>query len=141
MVATTFSHMAISCKDPLAVERFYVKHFGFKRARVVVPGPGQVVFLKREDIYLEIFQAKGDAPLPPAGGAGPEYPGWRHLAFTVDSVDAKLAEMGEEAVITLGPLNFDEVIKGWRTAWLSDPEGNIVEITQGYADQDDLLQQ
>jgi glyoxylase I family protein len=139
MVAAAFSHMAISCKDPLAVERFYVKHFGFKRARVVMPGPGQVVFLKKGNVYLEIFQAKGDAPLPPAGGAGPEYPGWRHLAFTVDSVDAKLAEMGQEANITLGPLNFDEVIRGWRTAWIADPEGNIVEITQGFTDQDDLL--
>ncbi|HZR41115.1 MAG TPA: VOC family protein [Ktedonobacteraceae bacterium] len=141
MVRTAFSHMAISCKNPLTVESFYVKHFGFKRARVVAPGPNQVVFLKREDIYLEIFQAKQDTPLPSAGGAGPEYPGWRHLAFTVDSVDAKLAEMGQEAHITLGPLNFDEVIKGWRTAWIADPEGNIVEITQGYTDQDNLLQQ
>ncbi len=139
MVTTVFSHMAISCKDPLVVERFYVKHFGFKRARVVMPGPGQVVFLKMRDVYLELFQAKGDAPLPPAGGAGPEYPGWRHLAFTVDSVDAKLAEMGQEAIITLGPLNFDEVIKGWRTAWIADPEGNIVEITQGFTAQSDLL--
>lgn len=141
MVAAAFSHMAISCKNPLAVERFYVKHFGFKRARVVMPGPGQVVFLKMGNVYLEIFQAKGDAPLPPAGGAGPEYPGWRHLAFIVDSVDAKLAEMGQEANITLGPLNFDEVIRGWRTAWIADPEGNIVEITQGFTDQDDLQQQ
>ena len=46
-----------------------------------------------------------------------------------------LAEMGKDAVITLGPFSFDAVIPGWRTVWVSDPEGNIVEISQGYKDQ------
>jgi glyoxylase I family protein len=54
----------------------------------------------------------------------------------VDDVDAKLAEMGNDAKITLGPVDFDNVIPGWRTAWLADPEGNIVEISQGYVDQE-----
>jgi len=35
----------------------------------------------------------------------------------------------------LGPLGFDAVIQGWRTAWIKDPEGNIVEISQGYKDE------
>src|SRR5437868_6494605 len=109
MTALTFSHVAISCKEPLASERFYTKHFGFKRARVIPPlGEDQVVFIKRGDVYLELFRATKEAPAPPIGGAGPEYPGWRHLAFMVDNVDAKLAEMGDEAKITLGPMNFDD---------------------------------
>ncbi len=136
MVTSVFSHMAISCSDPLAVERFYSKHFGFRRARVVQLGTEQVVYLKKDAIYLELFRAtKAIADLP-VSGDGPEYPAWRHLAFTVESVDEKLAEMGEEARITLGPLSFDEFIPGWRTAWLADPDGNIVEITQGYVDQE-----
>jgi glyoxylase I family protein len=53
----------------------------------------------------------------------------------VDDVDAKLAEMGEAAKLTLGPVDFSDFIPGWRTAWLADPEGNIVEISQGYMDQ------
>ena len=94
MVAMTFSHIAITCKDPLVIEQFYSKHFGFRRARVVSLGEDQIVFLKRENVYLEIFHATSEAPLPAAAGSGPEYPGWRHLAFTVDDVDAKVAEMG-----------------------------------------------
>lgn len=137
MVAECFSHMALSCKEPLVVERFYSRHFGFRRARVVpLDGGDQVVFLKRDDIYLELFRATRDAPVPPASGAGPEHPGWRHLAFQVDDVDAALAALGNDARITLGPLSFDTVIPGWRTAWIADPEGNIVEISQGYVDQD-----
>ena len=136
MDALRFSHMGMACKDPIALERFYTRHFGFKRSRVISLGDEQIVFIKSGDIYLELFQAKEDAPTPPADKDGPWYPGWRHVAFQVDDVDAKIAEMGDEAKITLGPLNFDVFIPGWRTVWVADPEGNIVEISQGYVDQE-----
>lgn len=136
MTAPTFSHVALSCKDPLNVERFYTQHFGFKRARVVPLGEDQIVFIKAGSVYLELFRATQEAPLPAATGSGPEYPAWRHIAFQVDDVDSKLAAMGNEARITLGPASFDDFIHGWRTAWIADPEGNIVEISQGYRDQE-----
>jgi glyoxylase I family protein len=136
MTMVAFSHMALSCKDPLLIERFYTKYFGFRRARVVPLGEDQIVFIKSGAIYLELFRASKATVAEPSGGTGPEYPGWRHLAFTVNDVDAWLAEMGKDAVITLGPVNFDAIIEGWRTAWLADPEGNVVEISQGYSDQE-----
>jgi len=136
MSALTFSHVAISCKDPLIVEQFYTRHFGFKRARVVPLGEDQIVFIKAGDVYLELFRATRETTVPPATGTGPEYPTWRHIAFTVDDIDAKLATIGDEARITLGPVNFDDFIRGWRTVWIADPEGNIVEISQGYSDQE-----
>ncbi len=136
MAFLTFSHMAISCKDPIATEKFYTKYFGFKRTRVVPLGNQQVVYIKLGNMYLELFQAEGDSPVPPTDRDGPQYPAWRHLAFQVDNVDAKLAEMGNDAKITLGPLSFDSFIAGWRSVWLADPNGNIVEISQGYVDQD-----
>lgn len=136
MPRTSFSHVAMCCKDPLAVERFYTKHLGFRRARVYAPGPGQVVMLSAGDVYLELFPATKDAPAPPVGGAGPEYPGWRHLAFLVDDLDGKLAEMGDDARITLGPVDMSESIPGMRVVWLADPEGNIVELNHGYVDEE-----
>lgn len=131
-----FHHIAISCADPLAIEWFYTKHFGFKRAAVFPLGEEQLVFIKAGETYLELFQAHGDAPAPKADKDGPGYPAWRHIAFKVDDVDAKLAEMGDDAHITLGPLDFDAFIPGWRTVWIADPEGNIVEISQGFTDQE-----
>jgi glyoxylase I family protein len=128
--------MAISCKDPIATEKFYTKYFGFKRARVIPLGEEQIVFIKLGDVYLELFQAKGESPVPSAEQDGPAYPAWRHIAFQVDDVDAKLAEMDSDAKITLGPLDFDAFIPGWRSVWVADPEGNIVEISQGYVDED-----
>jgi len=130
--------MGVVCQDMAVTERFYTKHFGFRRARVVPLGEGdQIVFLKSGPLYLELFRATEPSPAPPATGPGPEYPGWRHLAFKVDDVDAKLAEMAADARITAGPMDFDAFIPGWRSVWIADPDGNIVEISQGFVDQDD----
>lgn len=144
MAALAFHHVALTCNDPLAIERYYTKHFGFERARVAPLGGGkQIVFLRSGVFYLELFQSEQPSPVPsPApswpqypGGDGPHYHGVRHLAFKVDDVDAQLARMGAEAVITLGPLSFDAFIPGWKAVWLADPEGNIVEVGQGFVDQ------
>jgi glyoxylase I family protein len=137
MARTTFSHVAITCKDPLTVERWYTRHLGFARARVYAPGPGQVVMIKRDDLYLELFPAAEPAPAPPAGADGPVHPAWRHLAFLVDDLDAKLAEMGGDARVNLGPLDMGQFIPGMRSVWLADPEGNVVELNQGYVDEAD----
>lgn len=130
-----FHHMGIACADPEVVEAFYRRHFGFERARVIPAADGQVVFLRNGNAYLELFKATVDASRKAGDGAGPTGPGWRHLAFKVDDIEAKLAEMGQDARVTLGPLQFDEIIPGWRTVWVADPEDNIVEISQGYVDQ------
>lgn len=137
-----FSQVAITCKDAIATEKFYTQYFGFKRARVAkLPDGDQIVFIKMGDsaFYLEIFQAKEEAPVPPATNDGYQFPSVRHLAFKVDDVDAKLAEIGNAAQITLGPLNFDDYILGWRTVWIADPDGRIVELSQGFVDEDNPL--
>jgi len=136
MAQLVFSHMALNCKDMAAIERFYTTYFGFKRARAIPLGETQIVFIKCGTMYLELFQAEGAAPSPAPEADGYHFPGWRHLAFQVDDVDAKLKELGQAAKITLGPLDFNDFIPGWRTVWVADPEGNIVEISQGFKDQD-----
>jgi glyoxylase I family protein len=46
--------------------------------------------------------------------------------------------LGEAAEVTLGPLGFDDFICGWRSVWLRDPDGVIVEISQGFQDDAQL---
>ncbi len=132
-----FSHIALNCLDPIALERYYTRYFGFKRARVIPIGGGQqIVFLKGTDgIYLEIFGTDVPRPAELSGDGGTTV-SIKHLAFQVDDVDATVAAMGSDAHITLGPLDFGAFIPGWRTTWVADPEGNIVEISQGYVDED-----
>jgi glyoxylase I family protein len=136
MVNTQFVHVGVACEDPIEIEKFYTKHFGFKRARVVPLGEEQIVFIKSDNVYLELFQAKEESPVPKGEKDGPMYPALRHLAFEVDDVEKKIEEMGDDANVTLGPLDFSDFIPGWKGAWLADPEGNIIEINEGYVDED-----
>lgn len=101
-----------------------------------LPDGKEIIFLKMADsaFYLELFWADQDSPVEPAINDGPTYPGFRHLAFKVENVDAKLATI-EDVDITLGPLGFDDFIPGWRTAWIRDPDGRIIEISQGFTDE------
>lgn len=131
-----FSHVGITCKDPDLIENFYVKHFGFKRTRVFSSGDSQIVMIKSGSFYLELFKSTEESPIGAAKGTGQEYPGWRHICFSVANIDAKLKEMGEAARITLGPLQLDDFVKGMKACWIADPEGNIIELCQGYADEE-----
>ena len=131
----SFHHVALNCGDPAAQERFYTKHFGFRRARAIDIGGGdQIIFIKLGDSYIEIFRTGAERPGLQPEKDGPVQPGVRHVAFKVDDVDACVAGIGDEARITLGPLEFDSIIPGWKTVWMADPEGNIIEISQGFVD-------
>lgn len=131
------AHIALNCQDPIQVERWYTEHFGFERVRVIDLGEGnQIVFTRGSGLCLELFKAEQDAPAPPQAGDGPKWAGVRHFAFQVDSVDETLQQMGDAAEISLGPMDFNDFISGWRTVWLKDPEGNIVEVSQGFVPQD-----
>ena len=136
MATLKFSHVGLTCKDPIAVEKFYVKHFGFKRARVYAPGPDQVVIIRSGNLEFEIFKAKEESSLPVPKESGYDFPGWRHLCFQVDDLDVKLKEMGDDARLTLGPLDMSGFIPGMRVCWIADPEGNIIELNQGYQDEE-----
>ncbi|MFJ6938147.1 VOC family protein [Streptomyces sp. NPDC101132] len=132
-----WSHVGLNCADQKVTEEFYTRWFGFARARVVDLGDTQIVFLRKGDAYLELFPA-GTGPASPGQDDGPQEPGrMRHLAFQTDSVDAFLADLGDAADVTLGPLDFDDFICGWRTVWLRDPDGVVVEVSQGFADEAD----
>ncbi len=122
MIKTNFAHIALNCRDMAATERFYSRHFGFRRARVIDLGADKIVFLKSGSMYLELFRATETSPVPQAKNDGPSLPGVRHFAFQVADVDAKLAEIGTDAQINLGPLEFNDFIPGWKTVWVRDPD-------------------
>jgi glyoxylase I family protein len=136
-IGLRFSHVALNCRDIAATERFYVRHFGFRRVRVTPLGEHQLVFIRNGPVLLELMDAEGLGS--PASADGPTVPGVaRHIAFQTDDVDAVLASLGDEVEVTLGPLDFGDFIPGWRTAWLRDPDGVIVEVSQGYVDDPEV---
>lgn len=136
VASLVWSHVALNCTDQAATEQFYRRWLGFERVRTVQLGDQQILFLRNGHVLLELFAASG-GPLFEPQADGPGNSGViRHLAFQTEDVDAFLAELGEGAPVSLGPLDFDDFIPGWRTVWLHDPDGVIVEVSQGYRDQD-----
>ncbi|GAA2318836.1 VOC family protein [Streptomyces kunmingensis] len=134
-VEARWAHVGLNCRDQAATEEFYRRWFGFERARVVEADGTRVVFLKSGPVYLELFPTDAEPAFATAKD-GPENPGAaRHLAFQVDDVDAFLTAANGELDVLLGPLGFDTFIPGWRTVWVSDPDGIVVEVSQGFTDQ------
>jgi len=132
-----WSHVALNCRDQATTVDFYRRYLGFEQVRSVDLGGHQIVFLRSGAVLLELFDADGDALFDPKQD-GPANPGViRHLAFQTDDVDAFLERVGDDVPVSLGPMSFDAFIPGWRTVWLLDPDGVIVEVSQGYRDQDD----
>jgi glyoxylase I family protein len=130
-----WSHVALNCRNQDATEEFYRTWFGFERARVVPLGSDKIVFLRQDDVYLELFQSGADG-VEGVSADGPQSPGAaRHLAFQTDDLEEFLRRANGAIPVSLGPLSFDEVIPGWRSVWLTDPDGVVVEVSQGYRDE------
>jgi glyoxylase I family protein len=135
--ALRWSHVALNCADQAVTEEFYRRWFGFERARAVtLPDDSEIVFIRQGDVHLELFGCSTAAPFA-VSADGPAYHGVaRHLAFQTDDLDAFLERVGAEIPISLGPLTFDAFIKGWHSVWLTDPDGVIVEVSEGYRDDE-----
>jgi glyoxylase I family protein len=130
-----WSHVALNCTDPRATAAFYMGLFGFRTARVVPLGEDDILFLRQGDVYLELFRVPAGADERERSDDGPTKPGVaRHLAFQTDDLDAFLSRAGDAVPVALGPLSFDDFIPGWRSVWLTDPDGVVVEVSQGYRD-------
>jgi glyoxylase I family protein len=131
-----WSHVALNCRDVTTTEKFYQEWFGFHRARSVALGDSEIVFLRSGDVYLELFAAQDAGAGSTADG--PKQPGIvRHLAFQTDDLNGFLRRAADLPV-SLGPLSFDDFLPGWRSVWFTDPDGVIVEVSQGFRDDEAL---
>ena len=125
------AHIAMTCRDRIAQERFYTEHFGFRRARVFEAGePGEFVVLRLGSVCLELFQAVG---CPADATGGEQDVGFKHLAFDVDDIDAA-AQGLRESGLEVGEMLDVPSLPGLRICFLTDPEGNVIELMHGWQD-------
>ena len=133
-MTVTVQHLALNCRDRLAQERFYTRHFGFRRARVFRPGqPSEFVMLRLGSMCLELFGADGDTASGPGGGE--QRVGFKHLAFEVPDLETALAELRADGVTPDQIIEAGEHVPGLRICFFRDPEGNILELMQGWQDE------
>lgn len=118
-------HAAIICADYDRSKAFYTQVLGlrivaenYRAAReswkldLALPGGGQI----------ELFSF----PAPPKRPSTPEAQGLRHLAFTVDDIDAACAHLTAQGVV-VEPIRVDEYT-GRRFTFFPDPDGLPLEL-------------
>lgn len=135
MGVPTFAHIGLNCIEPEKIEKFYEKHFGFTRKHIFRKDSGeQIIMIGSGNVYLELFSTFEVSVRRKTETTGPESRGWRHICFSVDNLEEKLLQMGEDVKITEGPVNLDGFVLGMKACWIEDPEGNVIELCEGYRD-------
>lgn len=127
----TIQHIAFNCKDLKRQEEFYTKHFGFKRARTFNAGtPNEFFILRLDSACLELFSSQDQKEK-----AGEQPVGFKHLAFEVPSLEVAIAALNEDGIETENIIDCSAVLSGMRVCFFNDPDGNRIEIMEGYADE------
>ncbi|MCL5269501.1 MAG: VOC family protein [bacterium] len=131
---TAVQHIALNCIDRLAQEAFYTRHFGFRRARVFNAGqPGEFVMLRLGSCCIELFN-NGAADPHAIGGEQPV--GLKHLAFEVPDLAAAAAALQADGIKTGDFLDCSGIVPRMRVCFFRDPEGNILELMEGWDDEE-----
>ena len=129
---SALQHLALNCHDRHATEKFYTEQFGFHRARVFNRDqPGEFVLLRLGSMCLELFGVKAD----PVARGGEQAIGFKHLAFEVPDMDATVAKLNAAGVETGGIIDASRHVPGMRVCFFKDPEGNILELMEGWQDE------
>ena len=117
-------HVALRVKDIEAVLSFYRDTLGFAEMfRMKRDGKLWIVYLRITDTqFIELFPG-GTGEMP-----GRDDVGLTHVCWTVDDMDAALAELEERGVPLSTPLRRGN--SGNLQAWITDPEGNRIELMQ-----------
>jgi len=131
----TFNHIALNCWDLAAQEAFYTKHFGFKRSRTFNRGkPDEFFLLKLGSMRLELFSTDRNKTAAMQGGEQPI--GFKHLAFDVPKLEPILDGLRADAIEPDPIIECGHVAPGLRIVFFRDPEGNILELMEGYCDEE-----
>lgn len=133
MPMSAIQHIALNCGHLATQERFYTKHFGFRRSRAFNAGtPDEFVMLRLGSTCLELFSSKRNEGTVRAH----EQPvGFKHLAFEVPDLDATIANLQADGIKTEAVIDCSRVLAGLRVCFFNDPDGNRLELMQGYKDQ------
>ena len=111
-------------------EQFYTRHFGFRRSRVFnADTPDEFIMLRLGSTCLELFSANQCA------SAGEQCVGFKHLAFEVPDLEIAVAHLQDDGIETDAIIDCSATVPGLRVCFFNDPEGNRIELMQGYEDE------
>jgi glyoxylase I family protein len=133
-MANVVHHIGFNCRDRIAQERFYTRHFGFRRVRVFNAGePGEFVMTALGEVRVEFFGAANPGP---SDRGGERKVGFKHMCIGVPDVKAKAAALKAAGVDVDPVIDCTHQVPGLYVCFFRDPEGNVVELMQGWQDEE-----
>ncbi len=115
-------HIALGARDPLALALWYEQWFGLREELVLhsaVRPP--IVFLIDESGQRIEIVPRTSGQCPAVKGRSP------HLAFSVEDVGRELERLRS---VGTAVIEDRKTSVGWRIAYFTDPEGNLLELVQ-----------
>jgi catechol 2,3-dioxygenase-like lactoylglutathione lyase family enzyme len=137
LVSLKINHAAIRVPDFDAAVAWYADKLDFRLKQTVSVAGLSFGFLypAGDDSFdFELMAGEGAAERPAYKDLHDSYnmSGWHHPGFSVDSVDAVIAELKRRDV-TIASEPHDVAAMGLRVAFFADPWGNLFEVIQSLA--------
>jgi lactoylglutathione lyase len=118
-------HIAISARDFAQLHTFYTTALGFRELYRLHTDQGDLLLVAlriAERQFLELFPDGADVPPPP------QTAGLNHLSLTVADLERTITVLAEHGVRLTHA--FQSRQDGTRWAWITDPEGNRIELIE-----------
>ena len=90
--------------------------------------------LKLGSFRLELFPTDSAKTMNQNGSE--QAIGFKHLTFDVPNLDSAIEALRGDGIEPDRVIDFSTVIPGSRLLFFRDPEGNIVELMEGYRDEE-----
>lgn len=123
---TSLGHLNLRVHDLESMAHFYRDQVGFQEMTRLKRDNGDtwLVYLRiTDDQYLELMTGATTIQAPPDGPAGVT-----HFCFTIDDLDVEKARLAAAGVALTSDIKLGQ--DGNRGAWITDPEGNRIELME-----------
>jgi len=117
-------HIGIYSQDPAALAAWYSRVLGLHEVRRIErEGRPPVVFLQgATGVVVEVLPA-----VSPGAPRRLDAPGYSHLGIVVDDIEGTRDRLADEGIELTG---VRATSNGWTIGYLTDPEGNIIELVE-----------
>ena len=125
MAILGIEHIAVVCKDPVSLAKWYAQTLGFVEVYNNKKTPPTLLLKGQNGIMIELVPGEGR----PRIKADEKDEGWRHLAILVSNFDQVMADLTKKKVEWIGDIKVgsDGTV---RARFFKDPEANLVHIIE-----------